>query len=667
MLFTFNNYSVNPLELSDIGVIIPGNDGTNLGQFIVDSSTINGVLPSGSILALALNGTAIGGISFSPILAALNDESFTITLPNGTPLTAIQATSALTNGVASEVFFDSTASALGVNTIQDALDVIAQQVSTVSGVRVSWRGAAIAISSDLNLYDQSPITSGIFADDQNGLIADKSLLPIGTMVLAVSNTGGAPALLKVALINSVPTWQNVPLIVDDTFIVTHDLIDHVADPSEGMAIYNYNGSDFVRLGVANWNIFQGAIDAAISAEVTARDSAISTAVGNEATSRDTAIGAAIGTEVTDRNAAISTAVSDEATARDLAIAAAITSAINTDITARDQAIADAVAAEAIARDIAITGAVGAEATARDVAIAAEAIARDIAITGAVGAEAIARDTAIGGAVSAEAIARDQAITDALTNALSTDVTARNQAIADAIALEVTNRDAAISTLEAFLEDGFSLGLKMAKGKSFTTIADLVTYKKYNETLLAVNEVVYINSIKGFVKILTNTADGVLDTDYELVTDRGVTPTDEGVFVGAKYTDSSDDNEYVYDGTRWLSVARPLLQFGAATVNGQYLTVSGAQAANVGYVMPRSGIILGITIIAGSGNAAKQYQIRKNGASIGSVTTVSGSIASALKASGYTFAATDYLQVFAVSDSGGAAKNVVATIEVGYTK
>ena len=641
MLFTFNNYSVNPLELSDIGVIIPGNDGTNLGQFIVDSSTINGVLPSGSILALALNGTAIGGISFSPILAALNDESFTITLPNGTPLTAIQATSALTNGVASEVFFDSTASALGVNTIQDALDVIAQQVSTVSGVRVSWRGAAIAISSDLSLYDQSPITSGIFADDQNGLIADKSLLPIGTMVLAVSNTGGAPALLKVALINSVPTWQNVPLIVDDTFIVTHDLIDHVADPSEGMAIYNYNGSDFVRLGVANWNIFQGAIDAAISAEVTARDSAISTAVGNEATSRDTAIGAAIGTEVTDRNAAISTAVSDEATARDLAIAAAITSAINTDITARDQAIADAVAAEAIARDIAITGAVG--------------------------AEAIARDTAIGGAVSAEAIARDQAITDALTNALSTDVTARNQAIADAIALEVTNRDAAISTLEAFLEDGFSLGLKMAKGKSFTTIADLVTYKKYNETLLAVNEVVYINSIKGFVKILTNTADGVLDTDYELVTDRGVTPTDEGVFVGAKYTDSSDDNEYVYDGTRWLSVARPLLQFGAATVNGQYLTVSGAQAANVGYVMPRSGIILGITIIAGSGNAAKQYQIRKNGASIGSVTTVSGSIASALKASGYTFAATDYLQVFAVSDSGGAAKNVVATIEVGYTK
>ena len=152
-----------------------------------------------------------------------------------------------------------------------------------------------------------------------------------------------------------------------------------------------------------------AVDAAITQEVSDRNTAISTAVGQEVTDRNTAISDAIAQEVLDRDDAISTAIGVEEGLRNTAISTAVAA----EATARDTAIAAAIAQEVIDRNAAIDD----EATARDTAIgvalgalttddvaegankyfsdalAQAAVASDI--SNAIGQEVIDRNTAIG--------------------------------------------------------------------------------------------------------------------------------------------------------------------------------------------------------------------------------------------------------------------------------
>ena len=240
-----------------------------------------------------------------------------------------------------------------------------------------------------------------------------------------------------------------PIALHYTYAVQNDLPVSPGS-NEGVALYNYNGTDLVRIGSFAWNLATGinldtftpaagtvvtgdTIQAALQkdvanlfAEITAREAAIL----GEITARDAAIGSAVLVEVTARNSAITSAVNVEVTAREAADLA--------EVTARDAAISSAVLVEVTARNSAITSAVNVEVTARASADLAEVTARDAAIGSAILVEVTARNLAISGAVLAEVTARDAAI----SSAILVEVTARNAAITSAVNVEVTARASA---------------------------------------------------------------------------------------------------------------------------------------------------------------------------------------------------------------------------------
>jgi len=137
--------------------------------------------------------------------------------------------------------------------------------------------------------------------------------------------------------------------------------------------------------------------------------------------------------------------------------------------------------------------------------------------------------------------------------------------------------------------------------------------------------------------------------------------------GDLFYDTDDGLCYVYDGTRskFLTTTRMHLTFGAANADGRYLRISGAQAAQTGYRMPKDGTITSVTIIGASGNATKAFEIRRNNNSVAPLKSFSlSSTVYTDAAVNVNFDATDYIQVFA-SPVGTAVNNVVAIIEVAF--
>jgi hypothetical protein len=125
--------------------------------------------------------------------------------------------------------------------------------------------------------------------------------------------------------------------------------------------------------------------------------------------------------------------------------------------------------------------------------------------------------------------------------------------------------------------------------------------------------------------------------------------------------------FQYDGSRskWLSITQMFLDWGSNSASSSYLNIHGAAATQTGYLMPRNGTIITVTAKAASGNLTKSFEIRRNHDSVTplvSFSLVGGSYSTI--SSNVNFDATDYIQVFAVSN-GQPARDVVVLCTIAW--
>jgi hypothetical protein len=125
--------------------------------------------------------------------------------------------------------------------------------------------------------------------------------------------------------------------------------------------------------------------------------------------------------------------------------------------------------------------------------------------------------------------------------------------------------------------------------------------------------------------------------------------------------------FQYDGSRdkWLSITQMFLDWGSNSASSSYLNIHGAAATQTGYLMPRNGTIITLTAKAASGNLTKGFEIRRNHDSVSpliSFSLVGGSYSTI--SSDVDFVATDYIQVFAVSN-GQPARDVVVLCTIAW--
>jgi hypothetical protein len=123
--------------------------------------------------------------------------------------------------------------------------------------------------------------------------------------------------------------------------------------------------------------------------------------------------------------------------------------------------------------------------------------------------------------------------------------------------------------------------------------------------------------------------------------------------------------YQYDLSRnkWLSITELFLDYGASNADGKYLNIHGATATMTGYLMPRAGTIVALTVKIASGNLNKQLEIRRNNDGVTPLkafTASGGTFSSVVE--NIDFDAGDYIQAFTPSSGVGARDIVVvATI------
>lgn len=128
--------------------------------------------------------------------------------------------------------------------------------------------------------------------------------------------------------------------------------------------------------------------------------------------------------------------------------------------------------------------------------------------------------------------------------------------------------------------------------------------------------------------------------------------------------------FQFDGTRnkWLSMSKQTLDWGASSADGKYLNIHGATATQTGYLMPRKGTVISITIKIASGNLTKPVELRKNNApwsgtpSQYTFTPIAGTFSKTDL--NIDFEATDYIQAFCPSNAI-AARDIVVMIEIAY--
>jgi hypothetical protein len=141
----------------------------------------------------------------------------------------------------------------------------------------------------------------------------------------------------------------------------------------------------------------------------------------------------------------------------------------------------------------------------------------------------------------------------------------------------------------------------------------------------------------------------------------------GPGIGTLYFDSDLKMPMVYQPgeDRWETISRVQVTLGASSVDGQYLTINGAQSSAVGSLVPHNAVIRSISVMAGGGALTKAFELRKNGSELPlmSFSLVDGKYSADVS---INVSKLDFLQVFA-SPIGNKATNVVAVLELAYTK
>lgn len=227
----------------------------------------------------------------------------------------------------------------------------------------------------------------------------------------------------------------------------------------------------------------------------------------------------------------------------------------------------------------------------------------------------------------------------------------------------------------------------AGGKTFTDTAAFTAAKTdIANNPFNVGEVVFIQDINRFVKILTSDNDIVEGTGWNYVgssldavsgapyhygtslvlhsTTSAVAGSDTS---GATYYDTEVASIMTYDEVRskYISAHKQLLQFGASNANGQYLTINGVQSGLSGFLMPRNAVVTGITVKQAGGNQTKGFEIRVDGSLVGSSFVLDSGVYSDTLLN-INIPSGSFVQLFAAA-AGAPARNVVATIEIAYYK
>lgn len=128
--------------------------------------------------------------------------------------------------------------------------------------------------------------------------------------------------------------------------------------------------------------------------------------------------------------------------------------------------------------------------------------------------------------------------------------------------------------------------------------------------------------------------------------------------------------FQYDASRgkWLSMSKQTLDWGTSSADGKYLNIHGATATQTGYLMPRKGTVVSITIKTASGNLTKPIELRRNNGPWNATPTsytfapVAGSFSKTDV--NLDFDVGDYIQTFAPSN-GVPARDCVVMIEIAY--
>lgn len=124
--------------------------------------------------------------------------------------------------------------------------------------------------------------------------------------------------------------------------------------------------------------------------------------------------------------------------------------------------------------------------------------------------------------------------------------------------------------------------------------------------------------------------------------------------------------YVYDDlrTKWISMHRQTIVFGAKRADGRFLNLSDFSSSMAGWPALRDGTILGITAQASSGCSTKLFRILKNNTTLPLYTFSLNSFYFASGTLDVDFSANDLIKILA-SSQNPTANNVIVSMEVGW--
>lgn len=118
-----------------------------------------------------------------------------------------------------------------------------------------WRGQVNVVTDDAVAVGTRDLTASPLSDDDGAQLSAADFV-VGDFIIA--NASGTPVLLEVTAVsapNVTFAAAQYPLVIEDTFVVKHYLLD--PNGYENKAIVNYNGSTVVKIADIDWALADG--------------------------------------------------------------------------------------------------------------------------------------------------------------------------------------------------------------------------------------------------------------------------------------------------------------------------------------------------------------------------------------------------------------------------
>jgi hypothetical protein len=650
LIFYLHNLSTSNLVFEDIGLVVPVD-----GYYEIETPSLNDFLRVGSFLRQAIESDVTYTYGTDFVVSRLADETDTIQY-----LTSTEALPALTSGTASETFFENKNNSFLAENVQDAIEeVLSDMEGQLSGL--TWRSPVLVITSDTQISTGGTIAiSGLtfpLNDDETPDNITSGDLVEGKYILYKGATSGDDKLYSVIGTDLVEQTGEDGLNGGYAYVVKNDLLEDVAENENG-ALYLFTDSNGLqRIGSINWdnvtlqNAYTGGNSIALDVDNpfninsggTPNFKVEKTAAGTNINLKTESGGVL---SLTSENELIYT---DQYLTGTVSLSQSGITELNADLWSN---VHDSNTKGNKVFDWSRTNSA-------------------TTVNSIIGSLTVLRDDL------------NEYVERLYTPPTETDVDANGANLIGVKGIPgVTPTGGSTgsnASLQATLE-----GLAASGTKTYVDISSFTTVKSVGSVVFTAGETVYIQDVNRYVEIITDTTNIVEDTDWsyvggennsiggpeyvfgtDIVLDSKTSST--STLNGATYYDSDLSTLMIYDANRskFVSVAKNLLQFGSSNANGQYLSINGVISGLTGFLVPYNSVITKISVI-GTNNLTKSFEIRVNGNAT-PITSFSlvGGVYSSTNAN-FDISDGDYLQIFA-SSAGGPCKNVVATIELAYRK